>query len=88
MVDGEGDLRRSTVQADAYATTHREAWLLAEAALEAVAAPFVRDGVRFASAGHGAPRTLPSTASQGAADSAADGAAIFRASADLNFLYT
>lgn len=79
LADGTADLRRSTAQADAYAATHREAWLLIEATLTAGAAPFARDGVRFASAGHGAPKTLP--------DRAADGTPLFRASADLNFLH-
>jgi hypothetical protein len=77
LTDGNADLRRSTVQADAYAVRHDEAWLLIEEVLAAVAAPFTRGEVRFASAGHGAPRTLPDTAS--------DGTALFRASADLNF---
>lgn len=76
LLGGEPDRRRSTVQADAYAVTHREAWQLIEAALSAVAAPFERDGIRFESAGHGAPRTLP--------DTAPDGSPLFRASADLN----
>jgi hypothetical protein len=76
LLDGETDRRRSTVQADAYGLTHRDAWLLIETTLAAVAAPFTRDGVRFESAGHGAPRTLP--------DTAPDGSPLFRASTDLN----
>lgn len=75
--EGQPDLRRSRVQADAYAPTHLEAWALIEATLAAAHAPFEKNGVRFASAGHGAPRTLP--------DKSADGTALFRATVDLNF---
>lgn len=76
-VEGDADLRRSTIQVDAWAATHRDAWLLIEAVLAAVAAPFARDGIRFASAGQDAPRT--------SSEEAADKTTLFRASADLNF---
>lgn len=76
LVEGGADLGRMRVQADAFAATHKGAWDLIEAALAAVASPFANGGVRFASAGHTAARSL--------ADTLADGATVFRATADFN----
>lgn len=80
LVDGEPGLRRTSVQADSFASSHAEAWALSEAVLAAVAAPIERDGVRLQSAGHSAARSLPETAP--------DGGSLFRVSVDLDFWHT